>query len=576
MQKLKLFRVFGWTLLILVATILCIRQIGEPDVWWQIRTGQYIIETGSVPEVDVFSYTYDGTEWINVKWLTEVLMALVSNSLGPEFLMLLQWLALLLMLYLLYRIILELHIALRGKAGSFSPAVMLVLLLFMAGMAYRLNARPEMVSHVFTAVFLYLFIRHHNRVDYRIFLLIPLQMLWANMHEAYGVGIVMMLIFLFGRWLQFYFYEGPGKALRKKENLKLTGVVIVAILVCGIHPSGIRMIWHPLEIFGQLGDNKFTTELFSYKQDGYWQFPSYLMILIALMVAGVGLLHRKKYAWNKLPLAYPLLFAAFLYLSLQAYRNIPFFLLVAIPPLAVTASTLFADKIYSRIIAITAAVAFYIWVGSGNFYERFIPREKYGLRIDPSRSVIGPARYIKQHNISGNGFVDYISSSYFLWYMAPDFKSYIDLRDLDIYEELFIKNILMAYARPQTPTKMGGNLWEVMEREDDFSYVVLLNREAFMPLHHHLINLPDWTMAYSDLNATVYLKNVEANQHLIEQAKNRSFTEHFHPYGELPTPQSALMISKIFWPPYQEVNYQKLDYSQRKAYLQQLLGLEGS
>jgi hypothetical protein len=73
-----------------VAIALSIKGLREPDLWWQIRTGEWILEHLQVPTQDVFSYTFAGANWFNIKWLSEVLLALVSKATGPEWVFLLQ------------------------------------------------------------------------------------------------------------------------------------------------------------------------------------------------------------------------------------------------------------------------------------------------------------------------------------------------------------------------------------------------------------------------------------------------------------------------------------------------------
>src|ERR1700733_9062050 len=50
------------------------RNVTDPDVWWHLRTGQYIVEHTSVPHTDPFSYTRAGKPWVAHEWLTEVLL----------------------------------------------------------------------------------------------------------------------------------------------------------------------------------------------------------------------------------------------------------------------------------------------------------------------------------------------------------------------------------------------------------------------------------------------------------------------------------------------------------------------
>jgi hypothetical protein len=66
------------------------KQLREPDLWWQIRTGEWIIANGEVPTQDVFSLLISGTSWINIKWGFEVMAAAVAGAFGAESVLLLQ------------------------------------------------------------------------------------------------------------------------------------------------------------------------------------------------------------------------------------------------------------------------------------------------------------------------------------------------------------------------------------------------------------------------------------------------------------------------------------------------------
>src|SRR5512138_3557581 len=52
--------------------VMSMREVSDPDFWWHLRTGQFILETGSIPHVDVFSYTKAGQPWVTHEWLSEV------------------------------------------------------------------------------------------------------------------------------------------------------------------------------------------------------------------------------------------------------------------------------------------------------------------------------------------------------------------------------------------------------------------------------------------------------------------------------------------------------------------------
>ncbi len=70
----------AWALCLLVAAALSIKTLQEPDLWWMLRTGEWIVENGRVVDRDVFSFTFSGVPRINVKWLFEFVALAVLNS----------------------------------------------------------------------------------------------------------------------------------------------------------------------------------------------------------------------------------------------------------------------------------------------------------------------------------------------------------------------------------------------------------------------------------------------------------------------------------------------------------------
>src|SRR5580765_1772602 len=48
------------------------RNAVDPDLWWHLRTGQWIMETGHIPRSDPFSFTRAGSPWVSHEWLSEV------------------------------------------------------------------------------------------------------------------------------------------------------------------------------------------------------------------------------------------------------------------------------------------------------------------------------------------------------------------------------------------------------------------------------------------------------------------------------------------------------------------------
>src|SRR5258706_466820 len=56
--------------------------IGDPDAYWHIATGRWIIAHGAVPHADLFSHTMSGAAWVAHEWLAEIVMAAIYDGLG--------------------------------------------------------------------------------------------------------------------------------------------------------------------------------------------------------------------------------------------------------------------------------------------------------------------------------------------------------------------------------------------------------------------------------------------------------------------------------------------------------------
>ncbi len=563
--------------LVLIAIVLCLRLVHEPDLWWQLRTGEYILENGSVPDKDVFSYTYAGVDWLNVKWGFEVLQALTVKAFGAEFIFLPQILANLLLVLLLLLLMQKLPFA---NALSRSVKVR-ALLLFLIGMSYRMNGRPELVTYTFTGFYLLVLTHVHSGNKKWLYALIPAQLLWTNLHEAYGVGMVMSGIFLVTAWFDYFTSKTKG-SLAKKEHLRTTVIIGVSWLATAIHPGGIEMIWHPYNIFTQLSDNQFTQEIFSAANKAYWQLPAFvglgigLLALINFYKSGKpGAKFQVKNLLDVYPLFYVLLYFAFFYLSLKSYRNLPFLLIIATPVAAITLAGWFRGLKPRLVNGLTIAVSvlLYLAIASNAFYNYFLPEEKYGIGINPIKNPVGASRFIQEQGLTKEkAFTDYLISSYFLWDMQPDFKSFVDLRDLDVFEAEDIEISLILCNQPERRLADGRTIWQVINQRHKFGYVSVLNNPQFLPLQRYLLANTKFELVYADELSAVFVPS--SNKAVMAGTIDRNGYPIFHPIPEFNQSGAAKVISKIFWPFYKSPTYTHKRFEERKKSYFQLLGMK--
>src|SRR5262245_27100313 len=72
---LELRRVFVWAFLLSLFSLAVLQCSNiDWDFWWDLKAGQYIVESRSIPYLDPFSFTRAGHEWIAHEWLSEIIM----------------------------------------------------------------------------------------------------------------------------------------------------------------------------------------------------------------------------------------------------------------------------------------------------------------------------------------------------------------------------------------------------------------------------------------------------------------------------------------------------------------------
>lgn len=502
----------AFTLSFLLAAAFSMKGLREPDLWWQIKTGEWILAHRQVPETDVFSYTHQGVAWINIKWGFEVLAAVITAVLGADCVLLLQIIASTLLLWMLWKTVLLFaeDKAERKTMLFLSCALMFPLLLI--SIEYRMIGRPEMTSHLMTVIYLFVLLKHRMNASNIIYALVPLQMLWANLHEAFAIGVVLQAVFLVATLIEWKFLSVSTLSFNQIRAALIT--LLLSIAVIFINPYGYKMLLQPLAIFGQVFENKFTTELLPISSHEYWQKEAWLAVgwlILAVVAVGFAVYKFKgklRSVLEHLPLGYIVVIIAFVYLATTAFRNIIFLVLLLFPLVAVALSSLLGKvkplQNITSVVAIVFALVLYISVVSNKYYEWAGSRDRFGLEVRPDYHPVGAADFIIKQGIKGKCFSDYLISSYLLW-KIPGFATFIDLRDLDVFPAAFFELFTGAVMIPEK--------FAELDKQHQFSYVVLY-RPQFNQLHQWLSKGNGFKLVFADAVAAVYTRDTSSTSAL--------------------------------------------------------------
>jgi hypothetical protein len=56
--------------------------LSDPDTYWHIATGKWMLTQRAVPRHDIFSYTAVSRPWVNVEWLAQIILFSIYDWFG--------------------------------------------------------------------------------------------------------------------------------------------------------------------------------------------------------------------------------------------------------------------------------------------------------------------------------------------------------------------------------------------------------------------------------------------------------------------------------------------------------------
>lgn len=246
---------------------------GDGDVSWHIAAGQWMLAHRAIPYADPFSYTFLGKPWVAHEWLSEIVMALAFDSFGYT------GIATLIALAIAFTFLI---IALRLQ--RWMPPVELCAALMVVALVLHplMLARPLVLAWPLLALWTTGLLRAREEGRLPSWYLIPLMVLWANMHTTFTLGLG--LAALFG-------LEALLESRDRRRTFIEWGLFGAACGLAGIvNPHGIHGILFPLGIAaGPLVD--FISE---FDPTAFPAWPAFELVVMLLI--GISLLRGARLA----------------------------------------------------------------------------------------------------------------------------------------------------------------------------------------------------------------------------------------------------------------------------------------
>ena len=294
--------------------------LGDGDTGWHVRTGEWIMAHGRVPDKDLFSFTKTGQTWFAWEWLRDVIFAWLHQHWGMATVVIGSALVISLTSALVYRLAFR-------KCGN--PLIAMALtFLAVASSSIHFLARPHLFTLLFTAIFYTILDRVREDGKVKLLLWLPLlTVLWTNLHGGWFIGIVLLGLYCAGELAGGLFGAEPGAWLAGvKRSLPYGGIAALCLAASLIGPYTYHLHVHIWEYLTDSFQREHIQEMMSIN----FQNPAARYFEILLLVGGgacIWHLRRKRFTEC-------LLLVLFAHVGLIASRNIPIFGIVAAPVLA--------------------------------------------------------------------------------------------------------------------------------------------------------------------------------------------------------------------------------------------------
>jgi hypothetical protein len=223
----------------------------QSDTCWFLALGRWIYEHGAVPDLDPFSWTMAITasgqslaasqdiasSFIVSQWLSALLSYLSTLAGGLLTLLILNDVV-------IVTAFLSLPIGFSVRRGAPFVAGLALVILAMQTALLCPTSCTEIFSYLFIAVFLQ--VAHHARSAmlwhddkvFRIaFVLVPLMVLWANLHVGFVIGLLILAGCLLGASLGKLFKGASSKALTNELTMALVGSLLASLAT----PYGLKL-----------------------------------------------------------------------------------------------------------------------------------------------------------------------------------------------------------------------------------------------------------------------------------------------------------------------------------------------
>jgi hypothetical protein len=502
MQKIFIFLGIFFCFLFLIVVFIH-PAVLDFDLGRHLLFGKQMLENHQIINTNLLSYTNPDFHYVNSHWLSEILFYLILAATGFNGLILFTAAISLLTFSLLFVYCLKRF----NLFGLLLSSIICVKLL-----SSRIDIRPELFSYLFLAIFLVILFKFREKYSKLIFLLIPIELVWTNLHINFAVGILLIGLFLVDNlW--------SNKLRLVKSGKTIFAVFVLSLASTIINPNLINGAIFPLTFNSNYAFPILENQSIFYLSTllNYQLFIGVETVIISLFIL---LFYYRKKAY----LIDWLLFFTFSLGIILAIRNISLFALAIFIPLTRALGFLFKDlsifleKNLSRnkLNFLKIFAIFCLNVAILGSIIKVLSYQEFGLgTVESGKKAVD---FYLKNKLTGPIYNNFDAGQYLAYRLFPQEKVFMDGRPEAYPKDFFLKIYNPAQESPQD--------FEKISQKYKFNVIFMFHYFQSSENLSYLLNNSGYKLVYLDDTSLIMLRNNSQNKNII--AKNliteKSFT----------------------------------------------------
>lgn len=498
---MNLSQIFYRFIFLIVFIILCLYflhpiplQGPNVDLGHHLLLGKTIVDTGKVPDINLFSYTYPNYQFVNSQWLSEVIYYLWYSLFNYNGLILLG----------LFLITTAFYFVLTAEnfKNSLFP-VLITALIYLQIIIDRTEIKPELFSLLLLSLFLYILYRYREKHTKLIYLLPALELLWVNFHIYFFVGSVVVTLFLVDAFV------ARKDKLKSKRLLTLFAVTLSTNFVTIFNPNFIKGATYPLFVLGNYGYQVIENLNFF---AAYKLYPdiTFIYFIVSAFLLWVGLVVFRK----KIKPVGILLSAFFTFMGFFAVRDFPLFAFGTFIPLtnviALTIESISKRNGVRNIQVIKIAILVLVCVVVLPTVKWSI--DLHGLGLGVTDNAYAAINFFKQNDLKGPIYNNYNIGNYLEYFLYPGERVFVD-GNPEEYPKEFFESVYY-------PAENSYTIFEQISKKYNFNVIFYEHKNQTQNINqllNKLVQSDQWKMVYLNSSIIIFVRNSSENQKVIKK-----------------------------------------------------------